>query len=453
MATLDATQIPAPSILRQGTTSQPLADWDEVDGDDGQLEAVAEDFDGTMKPIDQLQPGEEAAPTSPIAPAAASEWDLGDWDVNVPVVNVSPVAAIPVESEGPGLPKEGWHPEDAHAESELPTPSLVANSDPEAAIESEVEAGAVEVETEVAASEEAATVTDEPTEATSDDILSEIIAAERRCERAQAVVDALKARSKEAKTELDSAVNHLRSLAREIANDSERPLVSRSTIEKNIKAAKEIAAGYQADPNEDKFDGDNDEDSDDEDAELDEESATEVESSQQTERGNPTRIKITKEDEGYPQLLLNDEHPVVAFGAEGENVVTIADPADENNELFLAPDEYEAVAWEELSVPAATSSTGPNSAAASQAKATQKNSRPEDNSWRKASLLDDVGLPPNLAELLESNPEKTIKTMGDLSDWTEAGRRLDEIPKIGPAKVTKIDEATDRYWAKWNERR
>lgn len=442
--------------------SQSGAEWDIDDADeipggqafhtDEPLEAVAVDHDGEVKPVDQLQS------------SASEEWNLDDgWETNIPIaVAAPPVAAIPVVNEGVGLPKEGWHPEDIEAAANEPASeggemdaevaaeinaSLLDDSDHEAVVEETAE---------VAASEEAQPSAGEPIEETTDDVLALIVEAERKCERTGATVIGLTARLKEAKENDKAAQNELRELIREVGMDFTRPMVAKpaaANVTKSAPASK--SASKEA------SDSDSDDDEDEIDTDL-EDSGSEDEAvvaTAETVYGNPTRIRITQEDEQFPQLLLDSEHAVTAFeeeGEPGEGIVTIDDPANSEKELFLSPAEYEVVAWEELPVEEVASipiSTGPNSAAASQAKANEKNSRPEDDSWRKASLLDDVGLPPNLAALLEANPEKTLKTMGDVQDWTAKGNNLSDIPKIGPAKVTQLEDAFEKFWAKWNAKR
>ena len=72
-----------------------------------------------------------------------------------------------------------------------------------------------------------------------------------------------------------------------------------------------------------------------------------------------------------------------------------------------------------------------------------------DESWRSAPLAEI--LPANLAaKLAEHSPPLT--TMGELSDWQNAGEHndLSTIKGIGPAKVDKISDAMAEFWAKWN---
>lgn len=414
MGTLNATTIP-PSSLSQAN-QQPSVDWDEngigeadeiVAGENGGQEVSQEEAVGIVS-----------------SSSSASEWNLDDdWGTNLPVS--PPTIAVPEET----------------FEAD---PSLVDDADPEAVVEVDTDDALIDAivgtETEIAASEEVSTEAQpsagEPTEVTSDDILAEIADAERECERAAAVVEGLKSRLKEAKTELDAAVGKLRRLAREIAEDADRPMLTRPAAVASATPTNAVSS-----PTIESV-----EDS------IDEESATEVEEAE-VNRGKPTRIRITAFDPDWPQIPIGAEHDVHAIEEDG--TIVIQDPAKVDGEILLSPasGECEVIAWEELPVEVVAISTGPNSAAASQAKANEKNSRPEDDSWRKASLLDDVGLPPNLAALLEANPEKTLKTMGDVHDWTEKGKFLSDIPKIGPAKVTQLEDAFEKFWAKWNAKK
>lgn len=460
MATLDATQIPATSLginPHQSTTSQSGADWDIDDADE--------------------IPGGQAFPESEVEttgePSASEEWNLDDgWETNIPIAVAVPVVAANPVKPSPELMSAldcigNLNNSTTEETADVETASLVATDDPEAIIEvvAEVAAseevpqivGEVSGETKTIVSGEI--VSSEPIEETTDDILALIVEAERKCERTGATVIGLTARLKEAKENDKAAQNELRELIREVGMDFSRPMVAKpATAKTESTKASEPTREEASDPDEDEEDENEIDFDNDDNTDLEDESKRSA-SQPTTERGNPTRIRITQEDEQFPQLLLDSEHAVTAFeeeGEPGEGIVTIDDPANSEKELFLSPAEYEVVAWEELPVEEVASipiSTGPNSAAASQAKANEKNSRPEDDSWRKASLLDDVGLPPNLAALLEGNPEKTLKTMGDVQDWTAKGNNLNDIPKVGPAKVTQLEDAFEKFWARWNAKK
>lgn len=435
MATLNAMQIPPSSLSNQ----QQSADWD-VEGIDGADEIPAglnSAMDGFAEGFESAEREAEAAKTVTSSSPSTSEWNLddADWDVSEPVARVDKEVAEEQQPEQPAEAEE-----------------VAAELNEEAASEeASIETSPLVDEAPAAPESPRSASTPEPEAVTSDDLLSDIAAAERECERAGAVVEALKARSKEAKQDYEAAVNKLRRLAREVANDSERPMIPSPS--KAIAATSDGKLGLI---------DDEEADTDDDDASLlDDEVNTEIEPSADSSDSQPQftigkaiRIRITKDDPEHPQIPVGSEHDIIDFEEGEEGVINIHDPADETKELMLDPTEYEIIAWEELPVTIPINqATDPNSAAASQAKANEKNSRPEDESWRKASLLDDVGLPPNLAALLEGNPGKTLKTMGDVSDWTGKGNNLNDIPKIGPAKVTQIEEAFEKFWARWNAKK
>lgn len=86
---------------------------------------------------------------------------------------------------------------------------------------------------------------------------------------------------------------------------------------------------------------------------------------------------------------------------------------------------------------------------------TQKDQTPvaetakEDDSWRSAPLSELTGLSGKLLETLE---DSGLKTMGQLADYTSSGKQLTDLSGIGPGKATKIEEACDEFWARWNSR-
>jgi predicted flap endonuclease-1-like 5' DNA nuclease len=68
---------------------------------------------------------------------------------------------------------------------------------------------------------------------------------------------------------------------------------------------------------------------------------------------------------------------------------------------------------------------------------------PADDAWRHTPLAD-LGLPPAIVETLT---EAELTTFGQLADWTAAGKELTDIPRIGPAKAEKIEDAFFAYWS------
>lgn len=67
--------------------------------------------------------------------------------------------------------------------------------------------------------------------------------------------------------------------------------------------------------------------------------------------------------------------------------------------------------------------------------------------WRSVSIheLTHHGIGKTVAIKLEENG---IKTLGDLADWSAppSNKRLVDLPAIGEAKATRIEEALDRFW-------
>jgi ERCC4-type nuclease len=68
---------------------------------------------------------------------------------------------------------------------------------------------------------------------------------------------------------------------------------------------------------------------------------------------------------------------------------------------------------------------------------------PADDSWRVVPFTL-LNLPQAIVEKLY---EAELATVGQLADWTAAGRELTDIPGIGPAKAEKIEEAMEAFWS------
>lgn len=66
----------------------------------------------------------------------------------------------------------------------------------------------------------------------------------------------------------------------------------------------------------------------------------------------------------------------------------------------------------------------------------------EDESWRSAPISD-LGLTGKLPESLE---DAGIRTIGDLADYTAAGKLLTDISGIGRGKAEKIEKACEEFW-------
>jgi hypothetical protein len=406
MATLDATQIP--SSTPQQLNSSSIDDWD-VDGAEeiatqgGQQAAIAGE-NGTGQ-------GEASAQPKLFAP------DLSEWDVDIPdpVGAVAPVVeTIENESSEPAseeLPQSEENPEAILQDD----PSNVDETgDPEDDEESEDD------EDENDDADDSASEND-PEPATSDDVLGEVMAASRELERASAVVEALKHRMKEANEDLKAAINRMRRFASEISADADRPLIqkARTLQTKNVQPVEEPPFEVSSD------------------SVNDQTAVSESPATVEIVR-IPTRLRITVFDPAFPALELNSEHDILSVEANGE--FTIQNPREmdkQGSQYLIEPKDCEVIAWEESEV-----------ATVSQAEsaALDSGTQDSDESWRSASLLNDLGLPPGLCELLSENPEKTIKTVGDITDWTSKGKNLTDIPKIGQSKADKIQDALEKFW-------
>ena len=75
----------------------------------------------------------------------------------------------------------------------------------------------------------------------------------------------------------------------------------------------------------------------------------------------------------------------------------------------------------------------------------------QSESWRDdpIEMLVDHGLTDKTLGLMD---EAAIRTIGALADWSNAGKRLVDIPGIGEARATEIEEAMDLYWAAWSQK-
>jgi len=74
----------------------------------------------------------------------------------------------------------------------------------------------------------------------------------------------------------------------------------------------------------------------------------------------------------------------------------------------------------------------------------------QDESWRLVTTVE-LGLSKALCNLLEQNEEMPIRTLGDITDWTDrmkdyAGDPLTHCTKIGKAKAEKINQAVTDYF-------
>jgi hypothetical protein len=66
----------------------------------------------------------------------------------------------------------------------------------------------------------------------------------------------------------------------------------------------------------------------------------------------------------------------------------------------------------------------------------------DDETWLMTPLTKTTLSNATLKKLADSE----IKTMGDLADWTNAGKLLTDIPGIGEKAADKIDVATGKFW-------
>jgi hypothetical protein len=71
----------------------------------------------------------------------------------------------------------------------------------------------------------------------------------------------------------------------------------------------------------------------------------------------------------------------------------------------------------------------------------------EDNSWQAVPLSE--ALPDLTKGLLQKLTENNLTTMGELAAWTAADQgkhQITDIPGVGPAAATKIEEACTAFW-------
>ncbi len=77
-----------------------------------------------------------------------------------------------------------------------------------------------------------------------------------------------------------------------------------------------------------------------------------------------------------------------------------------------------------------------------------------DESWREVKLREALhGLTSGTLDKLE---DQQLYTVGDLANWTaeDGGRRkLVDIPGIGAATATKVEEAQMAFWQRWTAER
>lgn len=118
--------------------------------------------------------------------------------------------------------------------------------------------------------------------------------------------------------------------------------------------------------------------------------------------------------------------------------------ADDNDDEDGEPCEY---CYAEGEPSATTPVVGPTSATESAANVSNAPAPADPNAWR-AVTAEALGLPKSICEALRENPDRTLATLGDISDWSNSGKLLIDIPKIGEGKAEKIREACDAYWAK-----
>lgn len=66
----------------------------------------------------------------------------------------------------------------------------------------------------------------------------------------------------------------------------------------------------------------------------------------------------------------------------------------------------------------------------------------DDDSWMDFPTAS-MGLPTGVLAKLE---EADLLTVGQISEWTESGKKLTDIPGIGAGKAVKIEDALDAFW-------
>jgi hypothetical protein len=75
----------------------------------------------------------------------------------------------------------------------------------------------------------------------------------------------------------------------------------------------------------------------------------------------------------------------------------------------------------------------------------------DSEAWRIAPVagLVKFGLARSVINKLE---DIGLKTINDLAVWSNAGKLLQDIPGIGEAKATELENALDSFWIDWNHR-
>lgn len=66
-----------------------------------------------------------------------------------------------------------------------------------------------------------------------------------------------------------------------------------------------------------------------------------------------------------------------------------------------------------------------------------------DDAWRDFALCEKTDLPDSILKALKA---AEIETVGQLTDYTSADKRLIDIKGIGQAKVEQIEEAMVKFW-------
>ncbi len=71
------------------------------------------------------------------------------------------------------------------------------------------------------------------------------------------------------------------------------------------------------------------------------------------------------------------------------------------------------------------------------------------DAWRDQIIADLPGLSFGTASKLT---DQGIKTVGNIADWSNGGKRLMDLDSIGEAKAAEIEEALDSFWIEWHRK-
>jgi len=259
----------------------------------------------------------------------------------------------------------------------------------------------------------------EPAFANSDDFAVRCWNAEQNVRKAEARWLYCKEQTKNAKSELDTAVVRLREIVSAIDNDRNRPLFSKSE-EKPEEPVDDKGASKEST------------------------TASETVSEKTTTEGPPvrsipTRVRFVKD-------IIDPPDEVVTFQAGDECDCKVDKDGDviivvDNVELALEPEEFEVIAWKPMPEPEDDESEN-----SSTTESTTKAGPPNDDETWRAVHISKLGLPNALVAKVEA---KNLITLGDL-ELFRSKNELTDIPGVGKAKAEKIEKALEDFYGKLN---